>query len=141
MVDEPFKSSAGARDELATAVARHFTNELGLKFALDRVELVPGAFARVEVVGSVREGSQLRQIVVAACPGEVKHPVVIFSRAGGRLRGARRRSFAPRSTAFAATPRRARHLADAGLGGARAGRLAADRVDGVLGRRKGRGRQ
>lgn len=83
-VDEPFKSSSGARDELSAAVARHFANELGLKFALEKVEVVQGASPRVEVTGSVREGSQLRQIIVAAWPGEVKHAVVLFSVPSGR---------------------------------------------------------
>ncbi|MBL8954167.1 MAG: hypothetical protein JNK82_25545 [Myxococcaceae bacterium] len=83
-VDEPFKAASGARDELSAAVARHFSNELSLKFALERVELVPGPSPRVEVVGSVREGSQLRQIVVAAWPGEAKHAVVMVSVPSGR---------------------------------------------------------
>lgn len=83
-VDEPFKSTAGARDELSAAVARHFANELGLKFALERVDVVQGQSPRVEVVGSVREGSQLRQIIVAAWPGEVKHAVLVFSVPSGR---------------------------------------------------------
>ena len=83
-VDEPFKSSSGARDELAAAVAKHFSNELGLKFALERVDVVQGPNPRVEVSGSVRDGSQLRQIVVAAWPGEVKHAVVTFSVPSGR---------------------------------------------------------
>ena len=83
-VDEPFRSSSGARDELSAAVAKHFSSELGLKFALERVEVVQGQSPRVEVIGSVREGSQLRQIVVAAWPGEVKHAVVMFSVPSGR---------------------------------------------------------
>ncbi len=83
-VDEPFKSTSGARDELSAAVARHFSNELGLKFALERVEVVQGAMPRVEVFGSVRDGSQLRQIVVAAWPGEARHAVAMFSVPSGR---------------------------------------------------------
>lgn len=83
-VDEPFKASTGARDELSAAVARHFANELSLKFALERVEVVPGATPRVEVVGTVREGSQLRQIVVAAWPGDARHAVAMFSVPSGR---------------------------------------------------------
>ncbi len=83
-VDEPFKASTAARDELSAAVARHFANELSLKFALERVEVVQGATPRVEVTGSVREGSQLRQIIVAAWPGEAKHAVVVFSVPSGR---------------------------------------------------------
>src|SRR5262249_11965285 len=55
-VDEPFKVSTGARDELSAQVAKHFNNELGLKFALEKAEVVPGASPRVEVLGSVREG-------------------------------------------------------------------------------------
>jgi hypothetical protein len=83
-VDEPFKPTTSARDDLAAAVAKHFANELSLKFALERVEMVPGATPRVEVIGSVREGSQLRQIVVAAWPGESRHAVVVFSVPSGR---------------------------------------------------------
>jgi hypothetical protein len=83
-VDEPFKPSTSARDDLAAAVARHFTTELSLKFSLERVEMVQAAVTRVEVTGSVREGSQLRQIVVAAWPGEVRHAVVVFSVPSGR---------------------------------------------------------
>jgi hypothetical protein len=83
-VDEPFKVSSGARDELAAQVARHFGNELGLKFALEKAEVVPGAAPRVEVLGSVREGSQLREVIVAAWAGEVRHPVVVFTVPSGR---------------------------------------------------------
>jgi hypothetical protein len=83
-VDEPFKVTSGARDELATQVAKHFGNELGLKFSLEKAELVQGAAPRVEVLGTVREGSQLREIIVAAWAGEVRHPVVVFSVPSGR---------------------------------------------------------
>jgi hypothetical protein len=84
VIEEPFSATSRARDDLSAAVARHFTNELGLRFALERAEVVTAPVTRVEVTGSVREGSQLRQIIVAAWPGEVRHPVVIFSVPSGR---------------------------------------------------------
>lgn len=94
VVEARFSLGPSARDELSTAVVRHFKDDLGLRFALDRADVIEG---RVEVLGSVREGSQLRQILVVAWPGENRHVVAIASVPSGRweeLRGVLRESFA-----------------------------------------------
>lgn len=106
VVEARFSLGPGARDELSTAVVRHFKEDLGLRFALDRADVVDG---RVEVLGSVREGSQLRQILVVAWPGEGRHVVAIASVPSGRwdeLRGVLRESFSTfRFDASAGPPR------------------------------------
>ncbi|MCC6333480.1 MAG: hypothetical protein IT380_05785 [Myxococcales bacterium] len=84
IVEEPLTLGPSSRDEASTAVLRHFRDELELPFVLERADVRTGASARVEVLGSVREGSQLRRILVAAWPGEVRHVVVLFSVPSGR---------------------------------------------------------
>lgn len=84
IVDEPFSVGPGARDELSSRVARHFRERLGLEFALERSAVVEGPSRRIEVVGSVRRASQLRQIVAAAWPGEHRHLVITSSIPSGR---------------------------------------------------------
>ncbi len=81
VVEAPFALGPSARDELSTSTVRHFRDELGLKLALERADVVDG---RVEVRGSVREGSQLRQLLVVAWPGEGRHTVAIISAPSGR---------------------------------------------------------
>lgn len=82
VVEAPFTIGPGVRDTLATSVATEFKNALDLRFVLERADVVPNQ--RVEVRGSVRAGSQARQILVAAFPGEVRHTVAIFSVPTGR---------------------------------------------------------
>ncbi len=82
VVDAPLSIGPGARDTLSTQVVKELKVDLDQKFALDRADVVPNQ--RVEVRGSIRSGSQARQILVAAFPGEVKHTVVIFSVPTGR---------------------------------------------------------
>lgn len=84
VVEEPLSLGPSSRDDASTAVLRHFRDELELPFVLERADVRTGASARVEVLGSVREGSQLRRILVAAWPGEVRHMVVLFSVPSGR---------------------------------------------------------
>lgn len=84
VVEEPLSLGPSSRDEASTAVLRHFRDELELPFVLERADVRTGPAARVEVLGSVREGSQLRRILVAAWPGEVRHVVVLFSVPSGR---------------------------------------------------------
>jgi hypothetical protein len=96
LVDGSFSVGPGARDEFSAQVARHFRDRLGLEFSLERVELVEGPSRRVEVLGSVRRASQLRQIVAAAWPGGGRHVVMICSVPSGRweaLSGAINQSF------------------------------------------------
>lgn len=85
VVEAPFAVGPGARDELSAAAVHHFTNELGLKLAMERAELVGGASPHVRVLGSVRQGSQLRKVIVAAFPGEARHLVVTFTAPSGRF--------------------------------------------------------
>ncbi len=85
VVEAPFAVGPGARDELSTAVVHHFNDELGLKLSMERAELVGGASPHVRVFGSVRQGSQLRRVLVAAFPGEVRHLVVTFTVPSGRF--------------------------------------------------------
>ena len=95
VVESSFALGPSARDELSTATLRHFRDELGQRFVLEGADTVQGPAARVEVVGSVREGSQLRQILVAAYPGENRHVVALVSVPSGRwseLRGPIRES-------------------------------------------------
>lgn len=84
VVEERLTLGPSSRDEASTSVLRHFRDELELPFVLERADVRTGPSARVEVLGSVREGSQLRRILVAAWPGEVRHVVVLFSVPSGR---------------------------------------------------------
>lgn len=85
VVEAPFAVGPGARDELSAAAVNHFNNELGLKLAMERAELVGGASPHVRVLGSVRQGSQLRKVLVAAFPGEARHLVITFTAPSGRF--------------------------------------------------------
>ena len=85
VVEAPFAVGPGARDELSAAAVHHFNDELGLKLAMERAEVVTGPAPHVQVLGSVRQGSQLRKVVVAAFPGEVRHLVITFSTPSGRF--------------------------------------------------------
>ena len=116
VVDAPFAPGPSSRDEIATETVRHFNEDLGLKLSLERAELVSGPPARVEVLGSVHQGSQLRVIHVAAFEGDPRHLVITVSIPSGRaeeLAGAVHDSFdsvhaeggpptAPRTVAWAA---------------------------------------
>ncbi len=81
VVDATLWLGPSSRDALSTAVVRHLREELGQPFQLERAEVKNG---RVEVLGSVRQGSQLRRILVAAWPGESRHVVAICSAPSGR---------------------------------------------------------
>lgn len=81
VVDATLSLGPSSRDELSTAVVRHLRDELGQPFQLERAEVRNG---RVEVLGSVRQASQLRRILVAAWPGESRHVVAICSAPSGR---------------------------------------------------------
>ncbi len=85
VVEAPFAVGPGARDELSAAAVHHFNNELGLKLAMERAELAGAAAPHVRVLGSVRQGSQLRKVLVAAFPGEGRHLVVTFTAPSGRF--------------------------------------------------------
>lgn len=73
-----------ARDELSTAVVRHLRDELALPLALEGAAVVGDSSPRVQVLGSIKRGSQLRRVLVAAFPGEPRHAVVLVSVAAGR---------------------------------------------------------
>jgi hypothetical protein len=77
IVEAPMELGPSARDELSTAVVRHFRDALGLSFALERTQVVSGS--RVEVLGAVKQGSQLRRVLVAAFPSDARHAVVLAS--------------------------------------------------------------
>lgn len=81
VIDATLSLGPSSRDELSTAVVRHLRDELGQPFQLERAEVTNG---RVEVLGSVRQGSQLRRILVAAWPGESRHIVAVCSAPSGR---------------------------------------------------------
>lgn len=81
LVEDTLLLGPNSRDELSTATVRHFRDELGQPFQLERTEVNHG---RIEVLGSIREGSQLRRILVAAWPGEGRHVVMTVSVPSGR---------------------------------------------------------
>lgn len=83
VIETSFSLGPAARDALATAALRHFRDDLDMPFVLERAD-VRGQSSRVEVLGSVRQGSQLRRILVATFPGELRHVVVVFSVPSGR---------------------------------------------------------
>lgn len=85
VVEAPFAVGPGARDELSASAVRHFNDELGLKLAMERAELSAGPAPHARVLGSVRQGSQLRKVLVAAFPGEARHLVVTFTAPSGRF--------------------------------------------------------
>lgn len=85
VVEAPFAVGPGARDELSASAVRHFNEELGLKLAMERAELSSGPTPHVRVLGSVRQGSQLRRVLVAAFPGEGRHLIVTFTAPSGRF--------------------------------------------------------
>jgi hypothetical protein len=84
IIEAPLSLGPSSRDELSTAVLRHFRDELDQPFVLERADVQGQAAPRVQVLGSVRQGSQLRRILVAAFPGEGRHVVVLFSVPSGR---------------------------------------------------------
>jgi hypothetical protein len=84
VIENDFVPSAAARDEFSTAVVRHFTDSLGMSFALDRSKWQEARPARIEVLGHIRQGSQLRQLWVTAFEGEGRHVVVTFSVPSGK---------------------------------------------------------
>lgn len=81
VIEESLSLGPSARDEFSTAVVRHVTDELGQPFQLERAEIKDG---KVEVLGSIRQGSQLRRVLVAAWPGEGRHVVALCSAPSGR---------------------------------------------------------
>ncbi len=81
VIEEPLTLGPSSRDEFSTAVVRHVHDELGQPFQLERAEVTNG---RVEVLGSIRQGSQLRRVLVAAWPGEGRHVVALCSAPAGR---------------------------------------------------------
>lgn len=84
IIEAPLALGPSSRDELSTAVLRHFREDLSMPFVLERAEVQGQSSPRVEVLGSVRQGSQLRRVLVAAYPGELKHVVVLLSVPAGR---------------------------------------------------------
>ena len=84
VIDSDFVPSAGGRDELSTAVVKHFAESLEMAFALDHAKWQEGRVPRVEVLGHIRQGSQLRQLWVTAFEGEGRHTVITFSVPSGK---------------------------------------------------------
>lgn len=81
VADATLTLGPSSRDTLSTQVVRHFNDELKQPFSMERAEIVDG---RVQVLGSIREGSQLRRVLVAAWPGEGRHVVATASVPSGR---------------------------------------------------------
>jgi hypothetical protein len=121
-VEGTFLVSPSARDEFATAAVRHFNEELGFTLMMERAERVEGPVRRIEVLGTVRQEGQLRQVLIAAMEGEGRHAVIVFSVPSGRFQEkaaalrASLDSFRPESAPSTALPR--------GLAGAVAGAMA-----------------
>ncbi|MER2567066.1 MAG: hypothetical protein ABTQ32_40440 [Myxococcaceae bacterium] len=87
VIEEPLQLGPNARDDAANVVMKHLRDELGLEFTLERADVVSGSAARVEVRGSVREGAQLRKVLVALYAGDSRRAVVLFSVPSGRWDG------------------------------------------------------
>lgn len=81
IVDTSFSLGPSSRDTLSTAVVKHFNDALDQPFSLERAEVVNG---RVQVIGAIRQGSQLRRVLVAAWPGVGRHVVAVASAPSGR---------------------------------------------------------
>ncbi len=79
VVEGTFVADPGAKDRFATLVVRHFKDELGLPFALERAVQVRGPAPRVEVLGTLKQQDQIRGVLVAAMEGEGRHAVVTFT--------------------------------------------------------------
>lgn len=85
-IDEPFSPGPSTRDGFATAVVRHFAEELGLKLALETVRVVnSGPLPRIEVLGTLKQQSQVRRVLIAAFDGQPRHVVIVFSVPSGRF--------------------------------------------------------
>lgn len=84
VIDAPFSLSPSARDEVSAAVLRHLRDELAMPFVLEGAEVKGVSAPRVQVLGSIRQGSQLRRVLAAAFPGEIRHAVVLFTMPSGR---------------------------------------------------------
>src|SRR5687767_70526 len=94
VVERSFEASPAAREEFSAAVVRHYSEELSLKFAMERADLVPADPKRIEVFGSVRQENQVRRVLVTAVAGEGRHSVITFSAPSGRWE-----QFAPKARA------------------------------------------
>lgn len=81
VIEESLTLGPASRDEASTAVVHHFNDELGQPFQLERAQVNDG---RVEVLGSIRQGSQLRRLWVVLWPGEGRHLVALASAPSGR---------------------------------------------------------
>lgn len=84
VVQASLSDGPGARDGLARAVAEHFHDELDVAITVERAEVKRGLTPRVQVLGSVRSGAQLRTVAVAAWPHEAQHVVAVLSAPSGR---------------------------------------------------------
>lgn len=78
-VDTSLELHPGARDEWALAVTRFFREDPSLAFTLEHIELLQGAEPRLEAQGTLREGSAIRHVLLAAYPGAGRHLVAVVS--------------------------------------------------------------
>ena len=83
-VDGSLAAAPAARDEFSATVVRHFSDELGLPLAMERAELVAEGAPRVEVLATLRQAGQLRNVLVAGMAGKGRHAVISFSVPSGR---------------------------------------------------------
>jgi hypothetical protein len=84
-VEGTFTVVPSARDDFATFAVRHFADELGMTLMMERAERVQAQVPRIEVLASVRQEGQVRQILLAAMEGEGRHGVVMFSIPSGQF--------------------------------------------------------
>jgi hypothetical protein len=75
-IDAPLDTGTKSRDLLAQAVTRHFKINLGLPFELERVESQSN---RIEALGLLHFGNQVRRVLVSAFPHEERHLVLVAS--------------------------------------------------------------
>jgi hypothetical protein len=78
VVESTFETGPLGRETLAVATKDHFV-DLGQAVELETAAVPAGAAGWVEVLGTIRQGEQLRRVWVVAWPGEQRHVVLVAS--------------------------------------------------------------
>ncbi len=84
VIQTSLAEGGGGRDRLVRAAAEHFRDELDVALTIERAEVKRGPTPRIEALGSVRAGAQLRTLTIVAWPHEGHHVVAVFSAPSGK---------------------------------------------------------